>query len=181
AVARGLAGCPGAPGRLERITGRGVHAFVDYAHTDDALAHALSALRALGPRRLLVVFGCGGDRDRGKRPLMGEVAARGADLAVATSDNPRGERPEDILSEIVPGLERAGARPLTAAEARGEARGYVVVPDRREAIALALAAARPGDAVLIAGKGHEDYQIVGGERRHFDDREEARRALGATS
>ena len=180
AVARGLAACPGAPGRLERVTGRGVHAFVDYAHTDDALARALSALRALAPGRLLVVFGCGGDRDRGKRPLMGEVAGRGSDVAVATSDNPRTERPEDILAEIVPGLERAGARRLSPAEAQAGARGYLVVPDRREAIALALSAARPGDAVLIAGKGHEDYQIVGAERRHFDDREEARRALGAT-
>jgi UDP-N-acetylmuramoyl-L-alanyl-D-glutamate--2,6-diaminopimelate ligase len=180
AVARGLAGCPGAPGRLERVTGRGVHAFIDYAHTDDALARALSALRALAPRRLLVVFGCGGDRDRGKRPLMGEVAGRGADLAIATSDNPRGERPEDILAEIVPGLERAGARRLAPAEAEAGAPGYLVVPDRREAIALALSAARAGEAVLIAGKGHEDYQLVGAERRHFDDREEARRALGAT-
>ncbi|GEJ56776.1 UDP-N-acetylmuramoyl-L-alanyl-D-glutamate--2,6-diaminopimelate ligase [Anaeromyxobacter diazotrophicus] len=180
AVGRGLAACPGAPGRLERVSGRGVHAFVDYAHTDDALARAIAALRALAPRRLVVVFGCGGDRDRGKRPLMGEVAGRGAELAVATSDNPRGERPEDILAEIVPGLERAGARRLTGAEAAAGARGYLVVPDRREAIALALAAARPGDAVLIAGKGHEDYQLIGGERRHFDDREEARRGLGAT-
>ena len=180
AVGRALAACPGAPGRLERVTGRGVSAFVDYAHTDDALARALAALAALGPRRLAVVFGCGGDRDRGKRPLMGEVAARGADLVVATSDNPRTERPEDILSEIVPGLERAGARRLSRDEARAGARGYAVVPDRREAIALALSAAQAGDAVLIAGKGHEDYQIVGAERRPFDDREEARRALGAT-
>jgi UDP-N-acetylmuramoyl-L-alanyl-D-glutamate--2,6-diaminopimelate ligase len=181
AVGRALAACPGAPGRLERVTGRGVSAFVDYAHTDDALARALTALRALGPRRLAVVFGCGGDRDRGKRPLMGEVAGRGADLVVATSDNPRTEHPEDILSEIVPGLERTGARRRSPSEVRAGERGYVVVPDRREAIALALSAAQPGDAVLIAGKGHEDYQIVGAERRPFDDREEARRALGATT
>jgi UDP-N-acetylmuramoyl-L-alanyl-D-glutamate--2,6-diaminopimelate ligase len=178
AVADGLARCPGAPGRLERIEARGVNAFVDYAHTDDALARALGALRSLGPRRLLVVFGCGGDRDRGKRPLMGAVAARGADLAVATSDNPRSEDPSAILAEIVPGLERGGARRIDRARALSGADGYVVVPDRREAIALALEAARAGDAVLIAGKGHEDYQIVGDERRPFDDREEARRALG---
>jgi UDP-N-acetylmuramoyl-L-alanyl-D-glutamate--2,6-diaminopimelate ligase len=181
AVERGLAACAGAPGRLERIEANGVAAFVDYAHTDDALAHALAALRALAPRRLVVVFGCGGDRDRGKRPLMGEAAARGADLAVVTSDNPRTEDPGAILAEIVPGLERAGARRLDAAAARAGGHGYAVVPDRREAIALAIAAARPGDAVLIAGKGHEDYQIVGAERRHFDDREEARRALGVTA
>ncbi|MFL5271370.1 MAG: UDP-N-acetylmuramoyl-L-alanyl-D-glutamate--2,6-diaminopimelate ligase [Anaeromyxobacteraceae bacterium] len=180
-VARGLAACAGAPGRLERIEANGVAAFVDYAHTDDALDHALTALRALAPRRLVAVFGCGGDRDRGKRPLMGEAAARGADLVVVTSDNPRTEDPAAIIAEIVPGLERAGAARLDAAAARAGVRGYVVVPDRREAIALALAAARPGDAVLIAGKGHEDYQIVGAERRHFDDREEARRALGVTA
>ena len=178
AVERGLSGCPGAPGRLERIEARGVAAFVDYAHTDDALTHALSALRALEPRRLLVVFGCGGDRDRGKRPLMGEAAGRGADLAVVTSDNPRTEDPAAIIAEIVPGLERAGAHRLAASRAGAGDAGYVVVPDRREAIALALSAARAGDAVLIAGKGHEDYQVVGAEKRPFDDRKEARRALG---
>ncbi|MBI5067716.1 MAG: UDP-N-acetylmuramoyl-L-alanyl-D-glutamate--2,6-diaminopimelate ligase [Deltaproteobacteria bacterium] len=178
AVAAGLASSTGAPGRLERLEKGGVIAFVDYAHTDDALRRVTEALRRLDPRRLLVVFGCGGDRDRGKRPLMGEVAGRAADLAVVTSDNPRSEDPLAIIGEILPGLERAGARRLEVAEARGGASGYAVVPDRREAIALALAAARPGDAVLIAGKGHEDYQITGAGRRHFDDREEARRALG---
>ncbi len=178
AIGAGLSRSPGAPGRLERIAARGVNVFVDYAHTDDALARALAALRAVGSRRLLVVFGCGGDRDRGKRPLMGEAAARGADLAVVTSDNPRSEDPDAIIAEIVPGLERAGARRIDAARARAGEAGYVVVPDRREAIALALAAARPGDVVLIAGKGHEDYQIVGARRLPFDDREEARRALG---
>ncbi len=178
AVAADLAASTGAPGRLERIEAGGVAAFVDYAHTHDALKRVTEALRRLAPRRLVVVFGCGGDRDRGKRPLMGEVAGRAADLAVVTSDNPRGEEPLAIIGEILPGLERAGARRLPEAEARGGARGYAVVPDRREAIALAIAAAGPGDAVLIAGKGHEDYQITGAERRHFDDREEARRALG---
>lgn len=178
AVARGLSESAGAPGRLERIEGRGVAAFVDYAHTDDALAKACAALRQLGPGRLLVVFGCGGDRDRGKRPLMGLAAGRAADLVVVTSDNPRGEDPLAIIEAILPGLERAGLSRLAAAQARSGARGYAVVPDRREAIDLALGAARPGDAVLIAGKGHEKYQIVGAERRHFDDREEARRALG---
>jgi UDP-N-acetylmuramoyl-L-alanyl-D-glutamate--2,6-diaminopimelate ligase len=178
AIARGLSGSAGAPGRLERIEARGISAFVDYAHTDEALAKALAALRALAPRRLLVVFGCGGDRDRGKRPLMGLAAGRGADLAVVTSDNPRGEEPEAIIAAILPGVEEAGLPRLTPELAREGARGYVALTDRREAIALAFAAARPGDAVLIAGKGHEDTQIVGAERRHFDDREEARRALG---
>ncbi len=178
AVARGLSASPGAPGRLERIEAGGVAAFVDYAHTDVSLQAACAALRALGPRRLLVVFGCGGDRDPGKRPLMGRAAGAAADLVVVTSDNPRGEDPLAIVQAIVPGVEQAGLSRLSPAEARSGARGYLAVPDRREAIDLALGAARPGDAVLIAGKGHEDYQIVGTEKRHFDDREEARRALG---
>jgi len=178
AVALGLGRSPGAPGRLERIEARGVSAFVDYSHTPDSLAAAQAALRALEPRRLLVVFGCGGDRDRGKRPLMGRAAGEAADLVLVTSDNPRGEDPRAIIDAIVPGVAEAGLRPLSAAEVLSGERGYAVVPDRREAIELALRAARPGDAVLIAGKGHEDYQIVGTERRHFDDREEARRALG---
>jgi UDP-N-acetylmuramoyl-L-alanyl-D-glutamate--2,6-diaminopimelate ligase len=178
AVARGLSSSAGAPGRLERLSARGVSVFVDYAHTDDALARALAALAALAPRRLACVFGCGGDRDRGKRPLMGEAAARGADLVVVTSDNPRTEDPDAIIAEILPGLERAGMRRLAAAAARRGDRGFVVEPDRRAAIALAVAAAGEGDAVLVAGKGHEDYQIVGEERRPFSDREEARRALG---
>ncbi|HYG69125.1 MAG TPA: UDP-N-acetylmuramoyl-L-alanyl-D-glutamate--2,6-diaminopimelate ligase [Anaeromyxobacteraceae bacterium] len=178
AVARALSSSPGAPGRLERIDGRGIAVFVDYAHTDDALVRALAALRAASPRRLLCVFGCGGDRDHGKRPLMGRAAGDAADLVVVTSDNPRTEDPDAIIAEIVPGVETAGLGRLTPAAARDGARGYVVVPDRRAAIALAVAVARAGDAVLVAGKGHEDYQIVGTEKRHLSDREEARRALG---
>ena len=181
AVARGLSRSRGAPGRLERIVGPsrpGVSAFVDYAHTDDALARALSALRALSPRRIVCLFGCGGDRDRGKRPLMGRAAAAGAELTIVTSDNPRTEAPDAIIAEILPGL--AGARRLSAEEARGGERGYLIEPDRRAAIALALECAHEGDVVLLAGKGHEDYQIVGTERRHFSDREEARRFLGST-
>ncbi len=178
AVSAGLSASPGAPGRLERIDGRGVAAFVDYAHTPDSLAAACAALRALAPRRLIAVFGCGGDRDRGKRPLMGRAAGSAADLVVVTSDNPRTEDPGAILDAIVPGVEAAGLRRLSEAEARAGARGFAVVEDRRGAIALALESALPGDAVLIAGKGHEDYQIVGTEKRHLDDREEARRGLG---
>jgi UDP-N-acetylmuramoyl-L-alanyl-D-glutamate--2,6-diaminopimelate ligase len=180
AVEAGLAGSRGAPGRLERIDGRGFSVFVDYAHSDDALARAVEALRSLGPGRLVVVFGCGGDRDRGKRPLMGAVAGRGADLAIVTSDNPRTEDPLGIIAEIEPGLAQAGRPRRTAAEAAAGAPGYVIEPDRRAAIELALACARPGDAVLIAGKGHEATQQVGAERRRFDDRDEARRALGLT-
>jgi UDP-N-acetylmuramoyl-L-alanyl-D-glutamate--2,6-diaminopimelate ligase len=123
------------------------------------------------------VFGCGGDRDRGKRPLMGEAAARASDVVVLTSDNPRTEPPEQILADVEAGV-RAGDLPRLAAPS-ADARGWLVEPDRRAAIALAIGAARPGDVVLVAGKGHEDYQIVGTEKRHFDDREEVRRALGA--
>jgi UDP-N-acetylmuramoyl-L-alanyl-D-glutamate--2,6-diaminopimelate ligase len=178
AIARGLSTSTGAPGRLERIDGRGVSVFVDYAHTDDALARVLEALRALEPRRIVCVFGCGGDRDAGKRPLMGRAAGAASDLAIVTSDNPRTEDPDVIIAGVLPGLDVAGRRRLSRAEAlRGDA-GYAVEPDRRAAIALAVACAREGDAVLVAGKGHEDYQLVGAEKRPFSDREEARRALG---
>ena len=150
---------------------------VDYAHTDDALARVLDAIRSAAAPRIVCVFGCGGDRDRGKRPLMGEAAGRRADLVVATSDNPRTENPLAILAEIEPGLVRSGKTRLEPRHARMGLGGYCIVPDRKEAIGLAVRCARPGDAVLIAGKGHEDYQIVGKDKRPFDDRVEARRAL----
>ena len=156
---------------------KGIAVFVDYAHTDDALVRALSALRALSPRRLVCVFGCGGDRDRGKRPLMARAAAAGADLVVVTSDNPRGEDPAAIIAEIVPGLEACGSSRLTVDAARRGTAGYLVEPDRRAAIALAVSCAQSGDAVLVAGKGHEDYQIVGKERLRFDDRTVAKELL----
>jgi len=153
---------------------------VDYAHTDDALARMLDAVRAAagGKARLICVFGCGGDRDRGKRPLMGQAAARRADLVVATSDNPRTEDPLAILADIEPGLSKH-KRKMGMSDARAGRDGYCVIPDRAAAIELALRSARPGDAVVIAGKGHEDYQIIGTEKRSFDDRVEARRALEA--
>jgi UDP-N-acetylmuramoyl-L-alanyl-D-glutamate--2,6-diaminopimelate ligase len=177
-VARGIAALPGVPGRLERFgppAGPGV--FVDYAHTPAAITQALAALKTLGFSRIITVFGCGGDRDRGKRPLMGQAAAAGSQLVIVTSDNPRTEDPLAIIGEIEPGLANFGLARLDAAAApRGEA-GYLVVPDRREAIRLAVSLARPGEAVLVAGKGHEDYQIWGAERRHFDDREEVQAAL----
>jgi UDP-N-acetylmuramoyl-L-alanyl-D-glutamate--2,6-diaminopimelate ligase len=135
---------------------------VDYAHTHDALAAVLTTCRELTDGRLLVVFGCGGDRDRGKRPLMGAVAAAHADLAWITSDNPRSEEPAAICAEIAAGFD-AVAAPF--------ARGREVVVDRRAAIAAALAAAGPRDIVVIAGKGHEDYQLLGTQRLHLDDRE----------
>jgi UDP-N-acetylmuramoyl-L-alanyl-D-glutamate--2,6-diaminopimelate ligase len=169
-VAEGLRRCPGAPGRLEAVPGPpGVTVLVDYAHKPDALEAVLRALRGLKPRRILCVFGCGGDRDRGKRPLMGEIAGRMADLAILTSDNPRSEDPLAIIAEVEAGLGAAGLRRI-APETAGSAPSYLVEPDRRAAIALGLDLAAPGDIVLIAGKGHEDYQLVAGRRLDFDDR-----------
>jgi UDP-N-acetylmuramoyl-L-alanyl-D-glutamate--2,6-diaminopimelate ligase len=186
AIVAGAARLPGVPGRLERVANaRGVLCLVDYAHTPDALERAIAAVRPLVapsgkmPGRLIVVFGCGGDRDRGKRPLMGGIAVRDADLAIVTSDNPRTEEPASIVDMIVAGVRGAGGSELSAATLRDAARGYHVEIDRRAAIRAAAAAARPGDVLLIAGKGHEDYQIVGTTRLHFDDREEAAAALGA--
>jgi UDP-N-acetylmuramoyl-L-alanyl-D-glutamate--2,6-diaminopimelate ligase len=177
-IARGVAACPQVPGRMERVAGGAPDApvvLVDYAHTPDAVEKVLRAVRPLTPGRVLAVFGCGGDRDRSKRPKMAEAVARFADLAVLTSDNPRTEDPEAILREVEAGI---SAMHAVAPEAlAGSARAYVKRADRREAIELAIAAARPGDSVVIAGKGHEDYQIIGRERLPFDDREEARRAL----
>jgi UDP-N-acetylmuramoyl-L-alanyl-D-glutamate--2,6-diaminopimelate ligase len=172
AIARGLAAATAPPGRLERIAGPGFSVVVDYAHSPDALARSLDVLRPLAPGRLVAVFGCGGDRDRGKRALMGAAVAERADVVVLTSDNPRTEEPAAIIAEIEAGVRGAGMAALNGT------RGYVVEPDRRAAIALAIGMARPGDLVLVAGKGHEDYQIVGTEKRHLDDREEVRRALG---
>jgi len=166
------------PGRMEHVEGGGVVALVDYAHTDDALRRALEAARHLAPKgRVLVVFGCGGNRDAGKRPLMGAAAAEGADLVVVTSDNPRDEDPDEIIGEITPGLEKAGMRRMSAGKAKSGEKGYLVDADRQKAIGLAVGLAKPGDVVLIAGKGHETYQLIDGEKHPFDDREEAAKAL----
>jgi UDP-N-acetylmuramoyl-L-alanyl-D-glutamate--2,6-diaminopimelate ligase len=178
AIAAGAAACPQVPGRVERIATDGGDeptVLVDYAHTPDAVEKVLRTLRPLTAGRLITVFGCGGDRDRGKRPLMAQAAARWSDRIVATSDNPRTEDPAAILSDVERGLDparRVGAERLAAAEG-----SYTVLVDRREAIQLSVAIARPGDTVLIAGKGHEDYQIVGREKFPFSDPDEARRAL----
>ncbi len=153
-----------APGRLERIANRhGFSVFVDYAHTPDALQNVLSTLRELTDKKLIAVFGCGGDRDRTKRPLMGAAVTGAADITVITSDNPRTEDPLAIIREIEAGC--AGKK-------------YEVEPDRKRAIAMALAMARPGDIVLIAGKGHETYQEFGKTVMPFDDRQVARELLG---
>ncbi|MCK5796892.1 MAG: UDP-N-acetylmuramoyl-L-alanyl-D-glutamate--2,6-diaminopimelate ligase [Deltaproteobacteria bacterium] len=168
---------PGVPGRLERVDGgRDFAVLVDYAHTPDALARALEVLRPVCPGRLLCVFGSGGDRDRSKRPLMGRAVAKGADIALVTSDNPRHEDPLAIIDAILPGMEEL-AGPRLDIVTPTTTRGYWVDADRHHAIEVAINALVPGDILLIAGKGHEDYQILGDKRIHFDDREEARRAL----
>jgi len=165
AIATGIEHFQGAPGRLERVdAGQPFAVLVDYAHNHDGLESVLGTLRPLKDQgRLIVVFGAGGDRDASKRPLMGATAARYADVAVVTADNSRSERTEDIIEEILGGMVSGASR--------------LVVPDRREAIRKAIAMAQPADVVLIAGKGHETYQEIGGVRYPFDDREEARRAL----
>jgi UDP-N-acetylmuramoyl-L-alanyl-D-glutamate--2,6-diaminopimelate ligase len=180
-VAGGLAEAPQVPGRLERVdNNRGALILVDYAHTGDALENVLTTLRDLNPRRIITVFGCGGDRDRTKRPVMGEIAARYSNLVVLTSDNPRTEDPLSIMAEIRAGLLRGFPREWNAEEvAAGASGGFVAIPDRRAAITFSIGQLGAGDLLLVAGKGHEDYQIIGSERFHFDDREELRRALTA--
>lgn len=166
-IRSGLANLASVPGRLQRLdTGDlGFETFVDYAHTDDALRHALDSLRPITRGRLWCVFGCGGDRDRTKRPLMARAVGAGADRFVITSDNPRTEDPLDIIADIEGGL------PATA-RARG-----ITEPDRAKAIAAAIENLTPGDTLLIAGKGHEDYQIVGTVKHRFDDTEIAMDAI----
>ncbi|MCK6554024.1 UDP-N-acetylmuramoyl-L-alanyl-D-glutamate--2,6-diaminopimelate ligase [Candidatus Binatia bacterium] len=167
-MAHGLAVAPPVPGRFELVAGgQPFQVAVDYAHKPDALERLLRSGRALGPRRIITVFGCGGDRDRGKRALMGEIAARASDLVFVTSDNPRSEDPEAIVAEILAGARRV---PNAGNRVRSDV-------DRARAIAAAIDAAEPGDLVLIAGKGHETYQLFAGRRVHFDDREVARAAL----
>jgi UDP-N-acetylmuramoyl-L-alanyl-D-glutamate--2,6-diaminopimelate ligase len=159
---KSLASFPGVPGRMEFIpNSKGLFVFVDYAHKPEALEKVLLALQGGG--RIWTVFGCGGDRDRSKRPVMGAIATRLSHHVILTNDNPRTENPIEILREIEAGIEK---------------RNFEVIPDRRSAIRKAIAGAGSGDIVLIAGKGHEDYQLEGTEKRHFDDREEARLALG---
>jgi len=180
-VQLGIERMAGVPGRMERVENHGPPGapavLVDYAHTDDALKRALEAARGMAKGRVIVVFGCGGERDAGKRPLMGTAAAEGADLAVLTSDNPRNENPEDIISQVTPGLEKGGVRRISAGKAKSGEKGYLVEADRKAAIETAISLAKEDDVVLIAGKGHETYQIVGTEKRPFDDREVAARAL----
>ncbi len=179
-MARGIASLSRVPGRLEPIANPlKRHVFVDYAHTPDALENVLATLRDVLPGRLICVFGCGGDRDRTKRPQMGRIAVHYADLAIITSDNPRTENPDDIIADILNGVEAAGARRYHAADIENgfSEKGFAVEPDREKAIYMGIRASREGDAVLIAGKGHEPYQIIGKQVFPFDDREKAAQAL----
>jgi UDP-N-acetylmuramoyl-L-alanyl-D-glutamate--2,6-diaminopimelate ligase len=153
------------PGRLERVESDGFAVLVDYAHTDDALQNVLTTLRPLCQGRLMVVFGCGGDRDKTKRPRMAKVTEQLADVVIVTSDNPRTEPPEAIIRDILAGFEEPGSEKVT------------VEPDRRKAIELAIETARAEDVVLLAGKGHETYQIIGTKKTDFSDQDIARQCL----
>ncbi len=169
AIAEGLGALTRVPGRFEAVdAGQDFHVIVDYAHTEDGLRNVLEAARALCRGRIITVFGCGGDRDKGKRPKMGATAARLSDFCVVTSDNPRTEDPHRILLDIEVGLQREGKR---------KNEDYLVIESREEAIRAAIGMARAGDLVMIAGKGHETYQIAGDQRIPFDDREAARAIL----
>jgi UDP-N-acetylmuramoyl-L-alanyl-D-glutamate--2,6-diaminopimelate ligase len=165
-VAAGLSGADTVPGRLEKVNWDGdFSVLVDYAHTDDALRNVLSTLEPLCVGSLRVVFGCGGDRDRTKRPRMARVAEELADLVIVTSDNPRTEKPEDIISEIVTGFENPNSQRI------------IIEPDRKKAIELAIKTAGTDDIILIAGKGHETYQIIGTQRSDFSDKDVAQESL----
>jgi UDP-N-acetylmuramyl-tripeptide synthetase len=168
-IVRGLESLAGVPGRMERLVSpKGFTVVVDYAHTEDALRQVMTALKRLKPGRLLTVFGCGGDRDRTKRPMMGETSAQMSDEVIVTSDNPRSEDAGRIALDVEVGVHRVRSD------------HYQIILDREQAISKAFSMARSGDIVLIAGKGHENYQILGNRTIPFDDREVARRLLQKT-
>jgi UDP-N-acetylmuramoyl-L-alanyl-D-glutamate--2,6-diaminopimelate ligase len=171
AIERGVGELEGVPGRFQVVSseGDGVTVVVDYAHTDDALRNLLETARPLAGGRLITVFGCGGNRDRTKRPLMGAVAGRMSDLVVVTSDNPRDEDPGRIVEDILRGIGPSAGR--------DQAKRVLTIADRREAIDRAIGLARAGDLVLVAGKGHEKYQVIGDQVVPFDDVTVAREAL----
>ncbi|MBM3211276.1 UDP-N-acetylmuramoyl-L-alanyl-D-glutamate--2,6-diaminopimelate ligase, partial [Candidatus Poribacteria bacterium] len=168
AIKNGLESVSSVPGRFERVnSGQDFTVVVDYAHTPDALERVLKAARKLTEGKLIAVFGCGGDRDKGKRPIMGHAATELSDYSVVTSDNPRSEDPIEIISQIQAGIDKRWS----------EGKRYELISDRRSAIQKAINIAEKGDVVVIAGKGHENYQIIGAKRNHFDDREEASEAI----
>ncbi|MCL5745599.1 MAG: UDP-N-acetylmuramoyl-L-alanyl-D-glutamate--2,6-diaminopimelate ligase, partial [Acidobacteria bacterium] len=164
-ISRGISECLAVPGRFERVDeGQPFVVAVDYAHTDDALRNTIAVARGLSPKRVITLFGCGGDRDRTKRPLMGQAAAELSDCVILTSDNPRSEDPLAIMNDALVGLRRTDTP-------------HIVEPDRKTAISRAIKEAGPGDIVILAGKGHEPYQILKDQTIHFDDREVAREVL----
>jgi UDP-N-acetylmuramoyl-L-alanyl-D-glutamate--2,6-diaminopimelate ligase len=167
AAVEALAGCSGVMGRAEIVPGgRECTLLIDYAHTPDALENIIRTVRGFARGRVVTLFGCGGDRDRTKRPIMGKIAADLSDFVIVTSDNPRTEQPDAIIRDILEGMKDTSTP-------------YVVIENRREAIGWAVAHAQPGDVVIFAGKGHETYQIIGKTKNHFDEREVIRDALAA--
>jgi len=179
AIQQGIENVHVVPGRLERVPCEGVNIFVDYAHTPDALKNVLKALQAIRSGRIITIMGCGGDRDKTKRPIMGMEAAAGSDFVVVTSDNPRTEEPLEIIAQVVEGVRNHGFKPCVEHlnGRRIEPRCYHVIPDRREAIAWAVEHLEKRDILLVAGKGHETYQEINGIRYPFDDREVVRKEL----
>jgi len=171
-IAQGIARCGHVPGRFQRVDeGQPFLVVVDYAHTDDAIKNVIAVARELHPKRVITLFGCGGDRDRAKRPMMGEAAGQASDFVVLTSDNPRSEDPIAIMNDALVGLRRYDTP-------------HIVEPDRAKAIRAAIGEARQGDIVILAGKGHEPYQVLKDRVIHFDDRETAAavlREMGYTS
>ncbi len=177
-IAQGISAAPQVPGRLEKVENhKEILALVDYAHTGDALEQVLKTLSKLEFQHLFTLVGCGGDRDQGKRSVMAALAVKYSNLAIFTSDNPRTEDPFKILDQIRAGALAAGGRELSVGQALEAKEGFVVIPDRRTAIEFAGSLVARGDLLLVAGKGHEDYQILGTKKIHFDDREELDRAL----
>lgn len=167
-IAKGIATLKNVPGRLQRVSNsKGINIFVDYAHTPDALGNVLVSVKSLCRGRLIVVFGCGGDRDKEKRPMMGTVAAEVADIVIVTSDNPRSEDPEKIILDIENGIKQAGLKQHE----------YFMITDRYEAILKSVQISEENDTIVVAGKGHEDYQIIGNQKIHFDDKQACERAL----
>jgi UDP-N-acetylmuramoyl-L-alanyl-D-glutamate--2,6-diaminopimelate ligase len=168
-IQRGLSATKGVPGRLQSVPNNiGASVIVDYAHSPDSLVNIINAVREFTKGRLIALFGCGGDRDKTKRPIMGKIAGELADYCIITSDNPRNESPEEIIAMVEEGIQETNCQ-------------YEAISDRREAIFRGIELLEAGDGLIIAGKGHEDYQIIGGQSLHFDDTEVALEALGALS
>jgi UDP-N-acetylmuramoyl-L-alanyl-D-glutamate--2,6-diaminopimelate ligase len=184
AIKSGIENHSTVPGRMERVNNQcGVTCLVDYAHTGDALENVLTTLKKIATGRIITVFGCGGDRDNGKRPIMGRIAADMSDLAIVTSDNPRTEEPFSILGQIKAGIKALEIREYLPEELTADfaTKGFTVIENRRESIRLAVRLAKADDIILLAGKGHEDYQIIGTVKHHFDDREEAAAAFSESA